>query len=164
MKRVTKDQLLKDIRADRARFDEIISGVPPGRLSDPMLPGGWSLKDVLAHIAWADREAVAVIEARALVGSELSELSEDELNEAVVRQSRSRSEEAVLHDYRASFDEYLSAIERLSEEDLNEPERFHGLTERIPGRRPWRELYDPGHYDEHGRTIETTLADLNRQD
>lgn len=158
MERVTKEQLLATIRADRARFDEIVARVPHERLSDPILPGSWSVKDVLAHVAWGDREGVGVAQSRALVGSELWELPEDELNELVVRESRSRALDDVLSDYRTSFDEYVAAIEDLSDEELNEPDRIRDLAERIPGRRPWRVLYDPGHYDEHGRTIEEAFG------
>ncbi len=155
MERVTSDELLGRIRADRQRFDAILARVPRERLAEPLLPGGWSVKDVMSHIAWGDRQGIGVIEARALVGSDLWNLSEDERNEAVVRESRSRDLDEVLHEYRASYDDYLSALSQLSDEDLNEPERVAGLTERIPGWRPWRALYDPAHYNEHGETIES---------
>jgi hypothetical protein len=156
--RVTKVALLARINADRARFDAILARVPRERLTESCLPGGWSVKDVLAHIAWGDREGAGVAEARALVGSELWGVSEDERNAAVVEGSRSRTLEDVLGEYRAAFDAYVSAIGRLSDEDLNDPERIHGLVARIPGWRPWRVIYDPGHYDEHGRTIEAALG------
>ncbi len=158
MERVTRDELLRRIRADRQRFDAILAGVPRERLAEPLLPGGWSIKDVMAHIAWGDRQGIGVIEARALVGSDLWNLSEDERNEAVVRESRSRDLDEVLQEYRAAYEDYLSALSQLTDEDLNEPERFSGLTERIPGWRPWRVLYDPEHYDEHGQTIESSVA------
>lgn len=153
MDRVTKESLLATIRADRMAFDEVVGAVPRTRLTEPLLPGGWSVKDVLAHIAWGDREAVGVIRARALVGSDLWHRSEDERNAAVVAASRSRSLDEVLADYREAFDDYTSAIERLSDAELNEPERFTGLSERIPGWRPWRVLYDPSHYREHAASI-----------
>ncbi len=154
MERVTKEALIAWIREDRARFDEIVARVPHERLADPVLPGGWSVKDVLAHVAWGDREGIGVATARALVGSDLWDLPEDERNAAVVAESRSRDVDEVIREYRAAFDEYISAIGQLSDEDLNEPERIAGLAERIPGWRPWRVLYDPGHYEDHGRTIE----------
>jgi hypothetical protein len=116
--------------------------------------GSWRL---FARIAWGDREGIAVIKARALVPSDLWELSEDERNAVVVRESRSRGIEEVLADYRASFDDYVEAIEDLSEDVLNEPDRIRGLPERIPGWRPWRVLYDPDHYDDHGRAIASAL-------
>jgi uncharacterized protein (TIGR03083 family) len=159
MERVTRDELLGRIQADRQRFDAILARVPRERLAEPLLPGGWSVKDVMAHIAWGDRQGFGVIEARALVGSKLWDLSEDERNEAVVRESRSRDLDDVLEEYRASYADYLSALSQLSDEDLNEPERFSRLGERTPGWRPWRLLYDPTHYQEHGQTIEAYVVD-----
>jgi uncharacterized protein (TIGR03083 family) len=158
MERVTKDALLARIHADRARFDAILARVPRERFAEACLAGGWSVKDVLAHIAWGDREAAGVAEAGALVGSELWELSEDERNATVVEGSRSRTLDDVLGEYRAAYDAYVSAIGRLSDEDLNDPECFPGLVARIPGWRPWRVMYDPGHYDDHGRAIEAALG------
>ncbi len=158
MERIGKEELLGRIRANRGRFDAIVAAMPEQRLTEPLLPGGWSVKDVLAHIAWGEREAIGVAEARALVGSPLWDVSEDERNRAVVDESRSRPLEEVLADYRSTFERYISALETLSEDDLNEADRFVGLVETIPGWRPWRVLYDPGHYDEHGATIEEHVA------
>jgi hypothetical protein len=157
MDRVKQDDFLAAVRADRDRFDRILGSVPRDLLTEPILPGGWSVKDVLAHIAWGDREGIGVVRARALVGSDLWNLSEDERNEAVVRESRSRGLDDVLAEYRAAFGDYMAAIAGLSYDELNEPDRFEGLAERIPGWRPWRVLYDPGHYDHHGKAIAAAL-------
>jgi uncharacterized protein (TIGR03083 family) len=158
--RVTKQQLLRTIRADRAGFESVIARVPEDQLAEPILPGGWSIKDVLAHIAWGEREGIGVMEARALVGSELWEVSEDERNEAVVSESRDRATQDVMKAYQSTFADYVAALERLSDEDLNEADRFVGLPERIPGWRPWRVLYDPTHYREHGETIQAAVTRL----
>lgn len=162
MDRVSRDEFLATVQADRARFDRILEAVPPDRLAEPILPGDWSVKDVLAHIAWGEREGIGVVRGRALVGSELWSVSEDERNEAVVRESRSRGLDEVIAEYRGAFHDYLSAIEGLSDDELNDPERFEGLSEGIPGWRPWRVLYDPAHYDDHGRTIASALSEPSR--
>jgi DinB family protein len=159
MDRVKRDELLATVHADRDRFDRILQSVPPALLTEPILPGAWSVKDVLAHIAWGEREGIGVVRAHALVGSDLWSLSEDERNEAVVSESRSRGLDEVMAEYRAAFQAYISAIEGLSDGELNEPDCFEGLSERIPGWRPWRVLYDPGHYEEHGRTIAAALSE-----
>jgi uncharacterized protein (TIGR03083 family) len=156
--RVRKNDLLAIIRADRARFDEILDTVPPELLTEPILPGGWTVKDVLAHIAWGDHEGVGMMRARALVGSPLWDRPQDDRNEAVVRENRSRPLDEVMADYRSAFAEYMSAMEQLTEEDLNEPGHFSGLAERIPGWLPWRVLYDPHHYRDHGDTIREALG------
>jgi hypothetical protein len=93
-----------------------------------------------------------------LVGSDLWDLPEDERNAAVVAASRSRSLDQVLGEYRVVYDEYLAALRTLSEDELNDSTRFRVLPERIPGWRPWRVIYDPHHYPEHGRTIEDAFA------
>ncbi|HTS15869.1 MAG TPA: maleylpyruvate isomerase N-terminal domain-containing protein [Candidatus Sulfotelmatobacter sp.] len=158
MERIGKKQLLARIRADRASFERALALVPIDRMTDPILAGAWSVKDVLAHLAWGDREAVDVIESRSLAGSELWALPEDERNEAVVRASRSRSVQAVLAEFHEAYDRYMAAIERLDQADLNEPDRLEGLSERIPGWRPWRLLYDPTHYAEHRGPIEARFG------
>lgn len=155
--RVTKAELLDQIRTDRARFDSVLDQVPHERLTEPALPGGWSVKDILAHIAWGEREALGVMRARELVGSELWNVPQDERNAAVVFASRDRSLDEVVDDYRSAFEEYLAELEQMAEDELNEPERIRGLTEGIPGWRPWRVLYDPDHYEDHARTIEVHL-------
>ena len=155
---MTSNRLLGLIRRDRRRFDATLARVPLNRLKEPILPGGWSVKDVLAHIAWGDREDAGVARSRALVGSDLWELSDDERNAVVVRDSRSRPLEEVLEEYRDSFAEYVTAITSLSDEDLNDPSRITSLAERVPGWTPWRVLYDPDHYRDHREAIEYAFA------
>jgi len=46
-----KPELLERMGADRAAWDALVSQVPDHLASDPLLPNGWSVKDVMAHIA-----------------------------------------------------------------------------------------------------------------
>jgi uncharacterized protein (TIGR03083 family) len=154
VERLTRHELLGRIRADRRHFEAILARVPRDRLEAPLLPGGWSVKDVLAHISWGEREAAGVVASRALVGSPLWNVSEDERNEAVVRESRPLTLDQVRREYEEAFEGYVTAVASLSDQELNDPDHIAGLAEEIPGWPPWRVLYDPTHYDEHGRTIE----------
>lgn len=52
----------------------------------------------------------------------------------------------------------------MSEEELNDPARIRGLSERIPGWRPWRVPYDPDHYEDHARTIEENVLTPPRRE
>lgn len=158
MERVTSSELLALIRRDRDRFDAALARVPSHRLGEPTLPGGWRVKDVLAHVAWADREYAGMARARALVGSDLWELSDDERNAVVVRESRSQTLEQVIAEYHDSFADYLSAMRELSDDDLNEPGRIESLAERLPGWAPWRVLYDPDHYRDHREAIASAFG------
>jgi hypothetical protein len=117
--------------------------------------GGWSVKDIIAHIAWGERESLGVAQARAVVGSELWQLSEDERNAVVVEQNRRRELRDVLADSRGIFRLYFEAVAALSEEDLNDASRFAQMPD---GWRPWRILYDPGHYQAHADSIRAWLV------
>lgn len=161
MKRVTPSLLIGEILEDRARFDSIVEAIPRPGLEAPLLAGGWSVKDTLAHIAWGDRENARVALARDLsAGSDLWDVSEDERNAKVVEASRDVDLDDVLAEYRDAFESYLHAIRSLSARELNEPFTLQGLTERAPGWRPWRLLYDPDHCALHGRVINESMTQL----
>jgi hypothetical protein len=102
-----------------------------------------------------ERENFGVAQARAVVGSELWRLPEDERNAVVVEQNRRRELRDVLADSRGTFRLYFEAVATLSEEDLNDPSRFAQMPD---GWRPWRILYDPGHYQGHADSIRAWLV------
>lgn len=132
----------------RARLDEAVARIPRERMETPELDGGWSAKDAVAHITWSEREMVGVLRQRALVGSELWELSRDDRNAAVYAENRERPLDDVLAEARQVFVELRAEIARLSDEDLNDPAVIAGL----PGEfTPWQLLAGNSwaHYPEH---------------
>ena len=151
---MNKAELLGMIQADRAHWEALLAGIPEAWLTEPGVEGEWSVKDIVAHIAWGEHESLAVARARALVGSDLWQLSEDERNAAVFEQNRGRDLHDVLSESRQVFQDYLEALGALSEEELNDPSRFRGLPD---GWRPWRILYDPTHYHGHAESIRAWL-------
>lgn len=148
--RMNKTQLLDLIQTARADFEALLAGIPEAWMTEPGVEGQWSIKDLIAHIAWGERESLGVAQAHALVGSELWRLPEDARNAAVFEQNRSRELREVLADSRRVFQQYLEAIAALSEEDLNDPSRFDAMPDDW---RPWRILYDPRHYQGHAASI-----------
>ncbi len=154
---MTKLELLDLIARDRASFDAILARVPADLVAEPDLPGGWSVKDVLWHVAWGEREALGAARARALTGSDLWSLTEDERNAAVVAEGRTHSLEEVEREYRESYRALIAELQAMTDDELNDPGRMRGLVEAVPGWPPWRILYDPGHYADHGGTIERWL-------
>ncbi|HEV2461645.1 MAG TPA: DinB family protein [Ktedonobacterales bacterium] len=152
---MTKAQLLDMIQTARAHWDALLAGIPEAWMTEPGVAGEWSIKDIIAHIAWGERENLGVAQSLAVVGSELWRLSEDERNAAVFEQNRDRELGDVLAESRQTFRLYLDAVAALSEEDLNDPSQFAEMPE---GWRPWRILFDPGHYQEHADGIRTWLA------
>jgi hypothetical protein len=152
---ITKAELLTMIRTARAKWERLLAQIPSAWLTEPGVAGEWSIKDIIAHITWGERENIGVVRAHAVVGSELWQLSEDARNAAVFEQNRARSLEEVLSESMRVFEEYMAAVESLTEEELNDPSGFPGTP---AGWRPWRMLYDPNHYEEHGQSIAAWLA------
>jgi Mycothiol maleylpyruvate isomerase N-terminal domain len=150
-----KAQLLSMIQSARTDWELLLAGIPEAWMSEPGVVGEWSVKDVVAHIAWGEQESLGVAEAHAVVGSELWQLSQDERNAAVFEQNRRRELQEVLADAQQIFHRYFEAVAALSDEDLNDPRRFAGMPE---GWRPWRILYDPEHFAEHADSIRAWLA------
>ena len=53
---MTRDELLKRIDDSRADLTAVLAKVPSGRMLEPALSNGWSVKDMLAHLgAWETR-------------------------------------------------------------------------------------------------------------
>lgn len=151
---VDKTRLLEMIHTARAQWDALIAEVPEAWMNEPAMGQEWSVKDVIAHIAWGERESCGVIDAHALVGSELWRLSEDERNAAVFERNRGRDARDILAESGQVFQRYVAAIDTLTEEDLHDPTQWRGMPN---GWLPWRILYDPTHYAVHARSIRAWL-------
>ncbi|MGO8948663.1 MAG: DinB family protein [Ktedonobacterales bacterium] len=152
---MSKTQLLGMIQRAREQWEALLNAIPEAWMTEPGVEGDWSIKDVIAHITWGERESLGVAQARAVVGSELWQLPENERNAAVFEQNRRRELREVLADSRHLFSLYVEAVAALSEEDLNDPSRFAAMPE---GWRPWRILFDPGHYQGHADSIRAWLV------
>lgn len=85
---MTRDDFLTELGAARREWEAALAGVPQDRMLEPALHGGWSVKDVIGHVAWSEQEMLGMIRQRAFVGSPLWELDLDARNAAVVKANR----------------------------------------------------------------------------
>ena len=133
---------------ERAAFDAALSILSRERLVAPGAAGVWSAKDIVAHVTWAEREMIGVLQRRELAGSDLWRLSQDERNAAVYAENRGRPLNDVLDDARGVFQSLRAEIARLSDEQINDPQWIA----RLPaGLTPWQLLAGNTwkHYEEH---------------
>jgi hypothetical protein len=49
---MTKDLLLQQMRSGRQSLEAALANLSPGQMERLATPGGWSVKDVLFHLAW----------------------------------------------------------------------------------------------------------------
>lgn len=155
-----KATFIEDILSAREEWETLMSQVGEDRMLEPGLPGGWPVKDVIGHISWCEREMLGFLQARALVGSDLWQLSNDERNAIVVAQNRPRSLHDILSEEQQVYTQLLQAIQQLSEEELNNPQCFRDLpAEWLPWKLLAGNLHE--HYHAHMQPIREWLAATN---
>ena len=156
--RMDKATFLESVRSERARWEATLVEVGEGRMEEPGAEGDWSVKDVIAHISWHEREMVEMLRQRSLeVGSNLWMLPLRKRNAAIFEQNRLRSLGDVLSESQEIFPQLMREAETLSEEDLNNPGRFV----KMPGNWvPWKIIAENSyeHYLDHMKSIRAWLA------
>jgi hypothetical protein len=148
-----KNELLKTLSESRYELDRALADVVPSEMTTPGIVGEWSIKDIIAHITWAVKETVGMLEAKALVGSPLWRLTEEERNTAVYEQNRERPLQEVLSDSQQAHRRLIDLVTELPEEELLQAEWFAGL----PGGEwpPWQviQVNVSNHYSHHTQDI-----------
>lgn len=152
-----KQEFLDHLLRGREQWEALLAQVGQQRMQAPDLPGGWSVKDVIGHVMWGEREMVGVMRQRALVGSELWNLTTDERNAIVVVENRSHSLEDILATEQQIFAEFLALSQQLTQQELNDASCF----KEMPGDwLPWQVLAGNSfqHYQDHTPAIKAMLA------
>ena len=150
---------IEELHAGRREWEAALAAVPEARMTEPGLAGGWTVRDVVAHVAWSEHEMAGVIRQRALVGSPLWALDTDSRNARVVAESRERALDEVLADERTVWAELLPGLESLTDEDLEDPARFDRM-DQVPGFLPWQIFAGATfrHHREHAGDIARWLS------
>jgi hypothetical protein len=151
---MNRDELLDNIRSGRARFEAVLAPFSDDQLLAPNLHGGWSIKDLIAHIGFWEQHTAARFNAL-LRGVEPPDdaLTLDELNARVYTQNQHKPLMEVRLEEQAAYERLLVLVDNALDDDLFNPQRF-AWTE---GKRfaEWIENNTYGHYAEH-------QADLSR--
>ncbi len=144
----THGEFLENMQTARHDWEAILGVIPESRMAEPGVVGQWSLKDLIAHITWYEREMIGVIQQRALTGSDLWNKTTDERNAVIYEENKDRSLEDVRDEARRVYAQLYAALECLTDDDLNDPSRF---AEMLPDWLPWhifaQNTYE--HYDHH---------------
>lgn len=167
---MTKADVLQLLQERRVDFDNLLATVPATIAEEPNLPNGWSVKDLLAHIAAYERWMAGNLQAdnagRAPTNDELYDGGEeldsgdpfdlDTLNASIHDHFHGKSWPAVREFAGASYAAMVEAIEASPEEDFDR-EGLHpwldngSLLTRLP------EL-TYGHYADHDADLRTVAG------
>ena len=130
-KRLRKKELLREIGRERSALDQVLAVVPTLQMTRPVVTrGGWSVKDILAHLvewqkmnfAWYEAGLRGEKPAMPAPGYTLRELPR--LNHMIYLKNHRRSLRAVLKDYRSYHERTVALIESLPDSDLVTLGRF----------------------------------------
>jgi hypothetical protein len=162
----SKAELVSQISSSRSRLQAAVDALERAALVKPVFADGWSVKDVMAHLAEWELYVVRRIEARRrggkpeVWGSDEAEI--DATNERLFARNKDRSLDDIERFYREAHESMLATIESLSEADLLDDSR----REDVIG--PWQSpvwMHISGntcwHYDEHAEAVEAYRAGLS---
>ena len=147
-----KRELLQTMRAGRDRFEAVLLGVAENRFeaAGSFSPAsGWSYKDLVAHIGYWEGRAASIFSSL-LEGKEppLDNRHLDDINQEIYEKSQRQTAAQVRQDEAVSYQRLLGMVERASEADLFDPQRFRWAEGRPFA--DWIEGNSYGHYEEHG--------------
>ena len=147
---MNKADLLTQIRASRQQLEATLAQISDEQMVAADMPGGWSAKDALAHIAWWEKYAVNTyhtLRRGDTPASVIEEQTVDELNARVFAENRARNLADVRREESEVYQDLLALVENAPEEDLFNPQQF-AWTEGQPFV-DWIKNNTYGHYEEH---------------
>jgi len=130
-RRLRKKDLLKEIQIERAALDEALSLLTRRQMTQAgVTRGGWSVKDILAHLVewqqmnfdWYEAGLRGEKPAMPAPGFTLRELPR--LNQMIYRKHHRRPLQDVLNDYKVNHDRTVALIQSLPDKDLITLERY----------------------------------------
>ena len=143
--------------AGRTAYLTILAGLDTTQLLQPNSCGEWSVKDVIAHVSWYERQMVGMITTRSLAGSPWWNLTLEVRNAAIQAENRDRPLEEILKESQEVFGELMKQLESLSEEDLHTANNFKDMpTEWVPWEVIASNTFE--HYPDHSRDIQTAFS------
>jgi hypothetical protein len=144
-----KATLLSKVRESKAEWNAALAEVSREQRMLAELGGGWTAKDIVAHITWSEREMATLMRLRSMEGaSPLWAKPWDERNNAIYQENRERPLHEVMTEAEETWRELLEGLEGLSDEDLVDPNRFAGMpADWVPWEIIAQNTYE--HYTEH---------------
>lgn len=157
----SKEDLLDRVRTAHEEFEGTVALLRHEQMTEPLLEAGWSVKDVLAHIADWEQLTIERLNARsnpeelARIQDEISNTQIDDLNDHLYRKSINVALREVRIRYNTTHDELIALLEDMPEDDLLQPGRSTLWDGDPLGRLVAGNTYL--HYPEHKESIERIL-------
>jgi hypothetical protein len=132
---ISKAQLLTEMRNEEASWEALLDEIGEAHMTQPEVAGGWSIKDIVAHLTGWRRRTVRRFKALLNHESDFSPpwppelVEDDEINAWIYESNRDRPLAEVLSDSREVFQQLVDTLEAFSEDELQDLRRILGLDE-----------------------------------
>jgi hypothetical protein len=154
---LTKHKIMDSIRVEHKLLEDQLEGLTEEQMLQTTLEGGWSIKDILAHIVswerlmvqWSDTTLQGKIPEMLPPGMTWDDL--DIWNEQLYNDNKATPLAEVMSNFHSSFKFAVEIVEKFSEEDLINPDRFEWREGR-----PFSDIVAANtysHYKEHREQI-----------
>ena len=147
----TKPRVLVALHAGWSRWDALLAEVGDAWMLEPRLAGGWSIKDLIAHITWYELQIVLLLQPHSGPGPARDWLwacAVQKRNAILFTADRTRQIADVRAEAREAHEQLIAAVEALTAANIRTPQRFPGMPHAW---QPWqfiaRHSYE--HYAEH---------------
>lgn len=129
----SKPRLLDGLKNEQAGWEALLRDIGEEHMTQPEVAGGWSIKDIVAHLTGWRRRTVARLQA-ALRHEPTPPPdwppqleSDDEINAWIYAANRDKPLADVLRESREVFQQLVDAVEAFPEADLLDSARFPWL-------------------------------------
>jgi hypothetical protein len=145
---MTKNEFMKMLLVLRQRWDDQLREIDLTAPAAPSAPGRMSLRDVLYHVAWYEREMVGLLQSRTLAGSPWWELPTDERNALVLAEGQAVTQVEAYRLEQQAYAMFLELMEALTDPELDQAANFKDMP---PDWHPWEVLAENTflHYSQH---------------
>ncbi len=161
---VTKERVLAAIDDEGAGWAALIAQIDPARMEDPDFAGGWSFKDIVAHIMGWRTRGNAVLEAAGKGEPEPPDpwpsnlQGDDEINAWFYERDHNLPLADVLQTASNSYVRLHNAVEALPEEALTDPTWFSWTEGKPLGEWFLNRSYFDHLHEEHEPDIRAWIA------
>jgi hypothetical protein len=149
---MTKTEFLLNLQNGRRQWHQVWRGIDLFGTSSPRRPGEMSLRDILFHVAWYEREMVNMLKLRKVAGSAWWDLPTEERNAFIKTEGQTISLLQAWRVEEQAFTDLLAQLQTLTDEEL---EQSHCFKEMPVDWIPWQVIasntYE--HYIEHFSSI-----------
>lgn len=152
-----QSEFVEEIKAGRNELEALLNQFTDAEMLEPILPGNWSIKDLLAHFGWWATRAANLYDT--LVRGETppgQEITLDQLNAQTYADNQNRALDDVRRAERETYLRLLVLASQAPEDDLFNPNRFSWTQGNAFVN--WIASNSAGHYAEHTGDLKAWLT------